>query len=90
MYIHKNQRIYHFKLDHIPWQEFPVLFRISIYLFFRTLFLLASFTFASAIAIRMGKVVLAGHEIAMKLWLLGSFTVDSFAVAAPGPCGQIL
>jgi MATE family multidrug resistance protein len=88
MYIHKNQRIYHFKLDHIPWQEFPVLFRISIYLFFRTLFLLASFTFASAIAIRMGKVVLAGHEIAMKLWLLGSFTVDSFAVAAQALAGR--
>jgi Na+-driven multidrug efflux pump len=55
--------------------------KISQNLFLRTFFLLSGFLIAGSIAARLGEVAQAAHEIGMKLWLLGSFTADAFAVA---------
>ena len=44
-----------------------------------------SMIFATAMVSRMGAGILAGHEIAIQLWLLTSDTIDGFAVA-----GQVL
>ena len=67
-----------------------MLFTTSRHLFFRTLFLLLGFLAAGSVAARMGNIVLAGHEISMKLWLLGSFTIDAFAVAGQSIIGKYL
>ena len=71
-------------------KDFTQLFTTSRHLFFRTLFLLLGFLTAGSVAARMGNTILAGHEISMKLWLLGSFTIDAFAVAGQSLIGKYL
>lgn len=69
-------------------KDYSKIFQTSGHLFFRTFFLLTSFLIASSVAARMGTITLAAHEISMKLWLLGSFTIDSFAVAGQALVGK--
>lgn len=57
------------------------LFRIGHEIAIRTAALIFSMIFATAMASRMGAVLLAGHEIAIQLWLLVSYTIDGLAVA---------
>lgn len=69
-------------------KDYSKIFQTSGHLFFRTFFLLAGFLIASSVAARIGNITLAAHEISMKLWLLGSFTIDSFAVAGQALVGK--
>jgi len=66
---------------------FKQLYGTSVHLFMRTFLLLAGFLVSGSVAARMGTVTQAANEIAMKLWLLGSFTIDAFAVAGQALIG---
>lgn len=57
------------------------------YLFFRTIFLLASFAFFTAMSGRLGTETLAGNTIMLNLLLLASHGLDGFAHAAEALCG---
>jgi multidrug resistance protein, MATE family len=52
------------------------------HLFYRTLFLLAAYMSAKAVASRMGLSELVAFEILFQLWTLCSYTADGFAVTA--------
>jgi putative MATE family efflux protein len=86
----KKKYISKYRLFHAGWKRshFVQLFRLSIHLFLRTLFLLTGFLVGGSVAARMGTIVQAADEIAMKLWLLGSFTMDAFAVAGQALIGK--
>jgi multidrug resistance protein, MATE family len=60
------------------------------YLFFRTMFLLASFAFFTAMSGRLGIDTLAGNTILLNLLLLASYGLDGFAHAAEALCGHCL
>lgn len=60
------------------------------YLFFRTIVLLASFAFFTAMSGRLGTEILAGNTIMLNLLLLASYGLDGFAHAAEALCGHSL
>jgi putative MATE family efflux protein len=66
------------------------LLRVGIDLAVRTGALLASMTFATAVAARMGEVELAAWQIAMQVFLLLAFTLDSLAIAGQALVGRHL
>jgi putative MATE family efflux protein len=66
------------------------LLRVGVDLAVRTGALLASMTFATAIAARMGEVELAAWQIAMQVFLLLAFTLDSLAIAGQALVGRHL
>jgi putative MATE family efflux protein len=66
------------------------LLRVGVDLAVRTGALLASMTFATAIAARMGEVELAAWQIAMQIFLLLAFTLDSLAIAGQALVGRHL
>jgi len=72
----------------IDFTGISAIFNSSTHLFFRSFLLLSGFLIAGSVAARMGTSILAAHEIAMKLWLLGSFTIDAFAVAGQALAGK--
>ncbi|MCA9772866.1 MAG: MATE family efflux transporter [Myxococcales bacterium] len=61
--------------------ELRAIFHVSRDLFLRTGSLLLTYTVATAVAGRVGTAALAGHEIALKMWMLGAFMLDGFAIA---------
>lgn len=67
---------------------FKHLVKVNRHLFFRTFFLLFSFTFATAMASRMGDIILGAHQIGIQLWLFLAFLLDSFAIAAQSIAGN--
>jgi putative MATE family efflux protein len=67
---------------------FKHLIKVNRHLFFRTFFLLLGFTFATAMASRMDKVILAAHQIGIQIWLFLSFALDSFGIAAQAIAGN--
>lgn len=72
---------YSLRLQPITVRRLLPLFRIGHEIAIRTASLIFSMIFATAMASRMGAVLLAGHEIAIQLWLLVSYTIDGLAVA---------
>jgi len=60
------------------------------YLFFRTICLLASFAFFTAMSGRLGTSVLAGNAILLNFLLLASYGLDGFAHAAEALCGKAI
>ena len=66
------------------------LLRVGIELTIRTGALLAAMTVATAVAARMGEVPLAAWQIAMQVFLLLAFTLDSLAIAAQAMVGRFL
>ena len=55
--------------------------RVSRDLFLRTLSLLTGLLVTTAVAARMGTVVVAGHQIARELWTMLALVLDGFAIA---------
>lgn len=66
------------------------LLRVGLDLIVRTGALLAAMTVATAVAARMGEVTLAAWQIAMQVFLLLAFTLDSLAIAAQAMVGRFL
>jgi len=72
---------------HIPWAlpalpQVGLLLRVGSVLSVRTLALVFTLTTATAVATRMGKEVVAAHQVAWQLWLMTALFVDAFAYAA--------
>lgn len=59
-----------------------LLLRVGSVLSVRTLALVFTLTAATAVATRMGKEVVAAHQVAWQLWLMTALFVDAFAYAA--------
>jgi putative MATE family efflux protein len=64
--------------------------RISRDLFLRTLALLSGLLVTTAVAARMGIVVVAGHQVVREVWSLLALTLDGFAIAAQAMVGTSL
>ncbi len=62
--------------------------RIGVALLFRTLALIGTLTLATAVATRLGSAAVAGHQVAMQLWLLLALVIDALAVAAQALVGR--
>src|SRR3954449_4878394 len=65
-----------------PRHEFVVLLRDGLALVIRTVALGSALVMATAIAAQVGSATLAGHQIALQVWLLLALTLDSLAVPA--------
>lgn len=63
------------------WRELHPFLRAGGTLFIRTSFLLATLTYATSTAARLGTAVVAGHQIARDIWLFLAMSVDALAVA---------
>ncbi|MEA2446596.1 MAG: hypothetical protein QOK47_233 [Actinomycetota bacterium] len=72
------------------WSVVRGLLRIGLDLTVRTGALLAAMTVATAIAARMGEITLAAWQIAMQVFLLLAFTLDSLAIAGQAMVGRFL
>jgi putative MATE family efflux protein len=64
--------------------------RISRDLFLRTASLLAGLLVATAIAMRIGVVTIAAHQIARELWTMLALVLDGFAIAGQAMVGTAL
>lgn len=64
--------------------------RISRDLFLRTLALLSGLLVTTAVAARMGVIVVAGHQVVREVWSLLVLTLDGFAIAAQAMVGTSL
>jgi putative MATE family efflux protein len=65
-----------------PAHEFAVLLRDGLALVIRTVALGAALVMATAVATQVGSATLAGHQIALQVWLLLALTLDALAVPA--------
>jgi Na+-driven multidrug efflux pump len=65
-----------------PAHEFVVLLRDGAALVIRTVALGSALVIATAIAAQVGSATLAGHQIALQVWLLLALTLDALAVPA--------
>ncbi|MDQ1705979.1 MAG: hypothetical protein QOF18_2345 [Frankiaceae bacterium] len=70
--------------------EFALLLRSGVALVIRTVALSAALTAATAVAARVGSATLAGHQIALQVWLLLALTLDALAVPAQVYVGAAL
>jgi putative MATE family efflux protein len=64
--------------------------RVSRDLFLRTAALLGGLLVATAVAARMGTVVVAAHQIARELWTMLALVLDGFAIAGQALVGEAL
>jgi putative MATE family efflux protein len=65
-----------------PAQEFGVLLRAGFALVVRTVALGSALVISTAVATQVGSATLAGHQIALQVWLLLALTLDALAVPA--------
>lgn len=74
------------KLGHAPqlprFRDVLPFVRIGMALFLRTMALIGTLTLATAVATRLGPDAVAGHQVAMQIWLMLALVVDALAVAA--------
>jgi len=65
-------------------------FSVNRDIFIRTLCLIFTFTFFTAMSARQGELVLAANTILLQLWLVASYGIDGFAYAAESLVGRYL
>src|SRR3954468_18229808 len=65
-----------------PGTEFVTLLRNGLALVIRTVALGSALVLATAVAAQVGSATLAGHQIALQVWLLLALTLDALAVPA--------
>jgi putative MATE family efflux protein len=70
-----------------PGELLPFL-RVGGELLIRTLSLIGALTLATAVATRVGTAEVAGHQVAIQLWILLALVVDAVAVAAQALVGR--
>lgn len=68
--------------------EFVPFLRVGGELLVRTLALIGTLTLATAVATRVGTAQVAGHQVAVQLWILLALVVDAVAVAAQALVGR--
>ncbi len=56
----------------------------------RTAALLAAFTYATAVATRLGTIAVAAHQVAFQVWLFLALVLDALAVAGQAMVGRYL
>ncbi|MPZ71754.1 MAG: MATE family efflux transporter [Nitriliruptorales bacterium] len=62
-------------------EAMTAIIRVSRDLFLRTASLLSGLLVTTAVAARMGTVVVAGHQVARELWTMLALVLDGFAIA---------
>ena len=72
------------------WQAYRLLLRSNRHLFVRTVCLLSSFAFFTAMGDKLGSDTLAANAIMLQLLMLTSYGMDGFAFAAEGLTGSAL
>jgi putative MATE family efflux protein len=65
-----------------PLRDFLPFLRVGGELLTRTFALIGTLTLATAVATRLGPASVAGHQVAMQLWLLLALVIDAVAIAA--------
>jgi len=65
-----------------PLRDFLPFLRVGGELVTRTFALIGTLTLATAVATRLGAASVAGHQVAMQLWLLLALVIDAVAIAA--------
>lgn len=72
------------------WVEVRGLLRVSRDLLVRTASLHGTFVASTAVATRMGTNVIAGHQVAIELWMFLAMVMDSLAIAGQALIGRSL
>lgn len=72
------------------WAAYGRLLRSNRHLFVRTVCLLASFAFFTAMGDKLGSDTLAANALMIQLLMLAAFAMDGFAFAAEGLAGEAL
>jgi len=72
------------------WAEIRGLLRLSRDLLVRTASLHGTFVASTAVATRMGTNVIAGHQVAVELWMFLAMVMDSLAIAGQALIGRSL
>ncbi len=72
------------------WAEVRGLLRLSRDLLVRTASLHGTFVASTAVATRMGTNVIAGHQVAVELWMFLAMVMDSLAIAGQALIGRSL
>ena len=90
--------LWHYRdlLREIRWDRFFLpealtrYFSVNRDIFIRTLCLIFTFTFFTAMSARQGELVLAANTILLQLWMVASYGIDGFAYAAESLVGRYL
>lgn len=85
-----RQRAYGFYRKLRSWQAYKALLRSNRHLFVRTVCLLGSFAFFTAMGDKLGGDTLAANALMLQLIMLTSYAMDGFAFAAEGLTGNAL
>jgi MATE family multidrug resistance protein len=72
----------------VKWQAYGKLLDSNRYLFVRTMGLLFSFAFFTAMSTRLGQNTLAANTIMLQLLIMAAYALDGFAYAAEGLAGN--
>lgn len=85
-----RQRAAGFYQELRSWQAYKALLHSNKHLFVRTVCLLGSFAFFTAIGNKLGSDTLAANALMLQLLMLTSYAMDGFAFAAEGLTGNAL
>jgi MATE family multidrug resistance protein len=72
----------------VQWRAYRDLLNSNRYLFVRTMCLLFSFAFFTAMSTRLGESTLAANTIMLQLLVMAAYALDGFAYAAEGLAGN--
>ncbi len=78
----KHRNDFHIQMQLPKLVELRPFLKVGWELFIRTLSLSLAFTFATAVATRLGVLQVAAHQVAAQIWLLLALTIDALAIAA--------
>lgn len=76
----------HSQLLHL--EELKKYFSVNRDIFIRTLCLIFTFSFFTAVSAKQGDLVLAANTILLQLWMVASYGIDGFAYAAESMIGK--
>lgn len=81
--------ISHFiRVDLLHIEELKQYFAVNRDIFIRTLCLIFTFSFFTAVSARQGDLILAANTILLQLWMVASYGIDGFAYAAESLIGR--
>lgn len=79
----------HFVKSELPdADELKKYFSVNRDIFIRTICLIFTFSFFTAVSARQGDVILAANTILLQLWMVASYGIDGFAYAAESLVGR--
>lgn len=80
--------IHYTKAGLVHIEELKLYFSVNRDIFIRTLCLIFTFSFFTAVSARQGDLVLAANTILLQLWMVASYGIDGFAYAAESLIGK--